>query len=163
MEKDDMITLLKKYKENKARLELKKREKKMYEKRLAGYIEIETSITGRVGLNLDIQSKNKINDKVGDAVVNGINKNENRKKEAEQKIKELETIIEELEYKVEEVNIMLGALYYKEREILTAYYIENRDAEEIGQNLYWQLYKRTCTAENIYKIVQRGTDILLRL
>jgi len=163
MEKEEMILALKKYKENKARLELKKKEKKMYEKRLAGYEEIETSITGQIGVNLDIRAKNKTSDKVGEAVVNGIKDNEDRIKDAKEKIKELEIIIEELEDKVEEVNIMLGALYYKEREILTAYYIDNRDAEEIGQNLYWQLYKRTCTAENIYRIIKKGTDILLRL
>lgn len=163
MEKEEMILALKKHKETKARLELKKKEKNMYEKRLKGCIEIETSITGQVGMNLDIRSKNSINDKVGNAVVDGIEKNAEIKKEAEKKIKELEPIIEELQGKVDEVNIMLDALYYKEREILTAYYIDNRDAEEIGRVLYWQLYNRTCTAENIYRIIKKGTEILLRL
>lgn len=163
MEKEEMILLLKKHKETKARLELKKKEKNMYEKRLKGCIEIETSITGKIGINLDIRSKNSINDKVGNAVVDGIKANIDMKKEAEKKIKELEPIIEELQDEVDQVNIMLDALYYKEREILTAYYIDNRDAEEIGRVLYWKLYNRTCTAENIYRIIKKGTEILLRL
>ena len=135
----------------------------MYEKRLQGCIEIETSISNPMGINSDIRSINKISDKVGNAVVRAIEDNKKIKEEAEQKIKELEPIIEELQSKVDEVDIRLGALYYKEKEILTAYYIDNRDAEEIGKHLYWKLYERTCTAENIYRIIKKGTDILLRL
>lgn len=163
MDKEELIELLKKHRENEARLRLRKKEKVMYERRLKSSIEIEISTTSSTGINQDIRSKNKISDKVGDTVVNTIQKNEEFKIEAEKKINELIPVIEELESLVEEGNIRLGALYYKEREILTAYYVDNREAEEIGRNLYFRLYNRTCTADNIYKIVKRGTDIMLRL
>lgn len=163
MEKEEIILILKKYRENNAKLKKRKKEKEKWERKLKEYKEVETTITSSVGANADIRSKNSISDKVGNAVVRTIDENKRIKEEAEQKIKELEPIIEELQDKVDEANIFLEALYYKEREILTAYYVDNRDAEEIGRNLYWRLYNRTCTGENIYKIIKKGTEILMRL
>ena len=163
MTKEELVKLLKEHRENTAKLKLKEKEKKMYEKRLKGCIEIENSITAAYGPNQDIHSKNKISNKTEKAVVDSIQNTEDMRKEAEEKIKELNPIIEKLRDIVEEGNIRLEALYHKEREIITAYYVDNRDAEEIGKNLYFQLYNRTCSAENIYRIVKKATKKLLEL
>lgn len=163
MTKEELIKLLKEHRENTARLELRKKEKKMYERRLNGYVEIENSITTAYGINQDIHSKNKISNKTEKAALDSIQKTEDMRKEAETKIKELEKIIEELEDVVSEGNIRLKSLYQKEREIVTAYYVDNREAEEIGRNLYFRLYNRTCSAENIYKIVKKATRKMLKL
>lgn len=163
MSKEELVELLKKHRENTAKLRLREKEKKMYEKRLKGCIEIESSMTSTYGENQDIHSKNKISDKVGQSAIDSIQKTEDMRKEAEEKVAELEQIIEKLKDIVEEGNIRLEALYYKEKEILTAYYVDNREAEEIGKNLYFKLYSRTCSAENIYRIVKKATKKLLEL
>ena len=163
MTKEELVKLLKEHRETTAKLKLKEKEKTMYEKRLNGCIEIENSITAAYGVNQDIHSKNQISNKVEKATLDSIQKTENMKKEAEEKIKELTPIIEELKDIVEEGNIRLEALYYKEKEIITAYYVDNREAEEIGKNLYFRLYNRTCSAENIYRIVKKATKKLLEL
>lgn len=163
MTKEELVKLLKEHRENTAKLKLKEKEKRMYEKRLNGCIEIENSITAAYGVNQDIHSQNQISNKVEKATLDSIQKTENMRKEAEEKIKELNPIIEELKSIVEEGKIRLEALYYKEREIITAYYVDNREAEEIGKNLYFRLYNRTCSAENIYRIVKKATKKLLEL
>ena len=111
------------------------------------------------GINNDIHSKNIISDKVSKAII----KRENRAEELEKKIKEAEKEIKELEEKTEEAEIRLNSLYYKEREILTAYYVDNRAADEIGRNLYFKLYNRTCTQQNIYKIIEKATNRMMKL
>lgn len=163
MTKEELIQLLKDHKENVAKLKLRKKEKKMYEKILNTEPKIETSISASVGLNSSIQSKNQISDKVGNAVANAIVRNEEMKKEAKTKIAELEPIIQELEDKVEEAEIRLNSLYYKELEILKAYYVENRTAEDISQNLYFKLFSRTCSPRYIRDIIKESTEKILKL
>ena len=163
MTKEELIQLLKEYKENVAKLKLRKKEKKHYENKLNSKPKIETSLSSATGINSDIRSKNKIGDKVGEAVVNSITRNEEEKEEAKVKIAELEKEIQELEEKVEEVEIRLNSLYYKEKEILTAYYVENRTAEDISQNLYFRLFNRTCSPRYIRIIIQESTEKILKL
>lgn len=163
MTREILIDLLKNYKERKASLELKTREKNMYEKRKQGCIEVEINTTSKLEINSDIRSKNKISDKVGEAVVNNIQKNDEIKKEAEEKIKELIPQIEILKSQTEEVEIRLKSLYPKEKELLTAYYIENRTYEEIGNILYFDLYKQTRGWEAIKKIVEKALNKMINL
>ena len=103
MTKDDLIILFKNYNENKSRLELRKREKRMIEARLNAEEEIETSMSSATGINSDIRSKNMISDKVGNAVVKSITKIEEDKK----RLKELDQEIIKLQDKVEEIEIRL--------------------------------------------------------
>ena len=103
MTRDDLIILFKNYNENKSKLELRKREKRMIETRLNAEEEIETSMSSATGINSDIRSKNMISDKVGNAVVKSITKNE----QDQVRLKELNEEIIKLEDKVEEVEIRL--------------------------------------------------------
>lgn len=163
MTKKELIELLESHKENQAKLKLRKKEKKMYEKQLIINIETENSTTTKYGINQDIHSKNKISDKVGKTVEESIDKTNKMRKEAEEKIKELEIIIQELEDIVEEGNIRLSALKYREYEILTAYYIEGRTYEDIGNNLYFRLFNQTRDKDTIKDIVKKATKIMLNL
>lgn len=159
MTKEELIILLKEYRENKAKLRLRQKEKKMLELRLKNLDEITTSLGVAFGINSDIHSQNKISDKVSKTVEDreaDINKIKDR-------LKILDKEINQLTDKVEEAEIRLDSLYYKEREILTAYYVDNRQAEEIGRNVFFDLYNRTCSAENIYRIIKKSTKRLLDL
>ncbi len=161
MTREDLIKLLKEYRENKSKLRLRKRE---LEKETNKWInnlhpELENGITNTYGINQDIRSKNSISNKIENAIIIS----EEKRLESLKKREELKEEIKRLENLVEEAEIRLESLYKKEREILTAYYVDNRDAEEIGRNLYFTLYNRTCSAENIYRIVKKATKKLLEL
>ncbi len=163
MTKEELIQLLKEYKENVAKLKLRKKEKNKYEKILYKKFTIETKITSNMGINAEIHSKNNISDKVGNEVVDSIVKYEEDRKKAEIKLNKLNEDILALEEKIEEAEIRLNSLYYKEREILIAYYVENRTSEDISQNLYFQLFNRTCSPRYIRKLIDITTENLLKL
>lgn len=163
MTKENLIIDLKNYKENIAKLKLRRREKKQCEKRIKQYKTVETSTTGIVGLNCDIHSKNQISNKVEKAVIETIELNQKEIKEAKEKIKELTKEIEDLEDRVQETTIRLSALKYKEKEILYAFYVEGRNYEDIGNNLHFRLFNQTRDTEAIKKIVEKATNKMLNL
>lgn len=164
MTKENLIIDLRNYKENIAKLKLRRREKAKYEKRIRLHDKtIETSITGSLGMNCDIHSKNQISNKVEKAVLNAISKEDEEIENAKKRIKELEAEIEELEDKVTETSIRLSALKYKEKEILFAYYVEGRSYEDIGNNLHFRLFNQTRDSEAIKKIVEKATSKMLKL
>ena len=163
MTKENLIIDLKNYKENIAKLKLRRREKKQCEKRIKQYKTVEASTTGITGLNCDIHSKNQISNKVEKAVIETIELNQKEIKEAKERIKELITEIEELEDKVTETSIRLSALKYKEKEILFAFYVEGRSYEDIGNNLHFRLFNQTRDSEAIKKIVEKATNKMIKL
>ncbi len=157
MEKEELIKILKEYRENKSKLKLRKKQLEKYLINIE--VEPEKGITNIYGINENIKSKNRISNKVENAIINS----EQRQLQVLEKQEELKKEIKRLEELVEEAEIRLDSLYKKEREILVAYYVDNRDAEEIGRNLYFSLYNRICSAENIYKIVKKATKKILEL
>ena len=163
MNKSELIELLKDYKQNIAKLKLRKREKQKNEKRLTQYKRLESNPTGIVGTNCDIHSKNQISNKTEKTVIDMIELNEREQKEAEKRIRELTKEIEELENKVTETSIRLSALKYKEKQILFAFYVEGRSYEDIGNNLHFKLFNQTRDTEAIKKIVEKATNKMLNL
>lgn len=161
MTKEDLIQLLKNNRENIGSLKLRKNDLKRYKAELKELekIEAEKNMGTSYGFNSNIHSENQIGDKVAQTII----KREERIEELKQKIKETEKEIEELREKVEEAEIRLNSLKYKERKILTAYYVDGRQAEEIGKNLYHQLYGYSCSERTIYGIIKKGTNTLLNL
>lgn len=159
MNKEELINLLKEYKENKARLNIKLKELKLARIKLKACDEIETSTTTIYGQNQDIHSKNKISNKV----LERIEQNEVRKQELKQEIENLEEIVRNLRDKVETVDDRLISLKYKEREILIAYYVEGRTAEDIGNKLYFQLFNQTRSDRHIQRIIERATEKMIKL
>lgn len=158
MNKEELINLLKNYKENNAKLNIKLKELKTARINLK-CDDFETSTTSIFGINQDIHSKNKISNKVLDK----IEKNDERREVAKQKISNLEAEVRELREKVELVKDRLDGLKYKEREILMAYYIDGRTAEDIGNNLYFRLFNQTRSNRHIQRIIENATNKMLNL
>lgn len=158
MTREDLIVLLKEYKENKARLNIKLKELKNSRIKLK-YVDSDTNMTSSYGDNQDIHSKNQISDKVSRKV----EENDIKRIELEKKIEELEEEVRELREKVEAVEDRLIGLKYKERELLVAYYIDGRTAENISRTLYYDMYQRTCTPRYIQKIIDKATQKMINI
>ena len=163
MNKTELIELLKNYKENIAKLKLRRREKERYEKRMNMYVHKESSITSILGINCDIHSKNLISNKVEKTAIDSVMMNEEQIEESKARIKELEAEIKDLEDKIAETKIRLSALKYREREILYAFYVEGRSYDDIGNNLHFRLFNQTRDSEAIKKIVEKATNKMLNL
>ena len=159
MNREDLIKLLKEYKENKAKLNIKLKELKSARIELKRCNEFETSTTTSYGQNQDIHSKNQISDKV----LNKIEQNDTRRHELEKKIEQLEEVVKQLREKVETIDDRLESLKYKERELLIAYYIEGRTYVDIGNNLYFKLFAQTRDKDSIKRIVEKATNKMLNL
>ena len=158
MTREDLIALLKEYKENKARLNIKLKELKNSRIKLK-YVDSDTNMTSSYGDNQDIHSKNQISDKVSRKV----EENDTKRIELENKIEELEEEVRKLREKVEAVEDRLIGLKYKERELLVAYYIDGRTAENISRTLYYDMYQRTCTPRYIQKIIDKATQKMINI
>lgn len=158
MTREDLIVLLKEYKENKARLNIKLKELRTSRIKLK-YVDSDTNMTSSYGDNQDIHSKNQISDKVSRKV----EENDTKRIELEKKIEELEEEVRELREKVEVVEDRLEGLKFKEREILIAYYIDGRTYEDIGENLHYKLFQQKRNWETIKKIVEKATKKMIEL
>lgn len=153
MTKEQLILLLKNYKENRAKLKLKLREKESILRKIESLKNVSLSVTSYEN-NSDIHSKNIISDKVGNKASDNLDVEADLRAELEK----IENEISELNSKVEDVEIRLEGLKYKEREILTAYYIDGRSPVEIGKELYFKLFNQTRSERTIQKIIERATD-----
>lgn len=158
MTREDLIVLLKEYKENKARLNIKLKELKTSRIKLK-YVDSDTNMTSSYGDNQDIHSKNQISDKVSRKV----EENDTKRIELENKIEELEEEVRKLREKVDTVEDRLEGLKFKEREILTAYYVEGMTAEDIGNRLYFQLFSQTRSGRHIQRIIEKATEKMVKL
>lgn len=158
MTREQLITLLKRYKENKARLRLKLREKERILRQLESIKEAEEK-TNNKDVNSSIRSKNSISDKVG----NFVSTNIDRERELKLELEALEKEITKLNAIVEDIDIRLDALKYKEREILIAYYIDGCTYEDIGNRVYFKLFNQTRSDRHIRRMIERCTDKILEL
>lgn len=158
MTREQLITLLKRYKENKSKLRLKLREKEKLLRQLESIKEAEIK-SGDNDINSGIRSKNSISDKVGNFASNTIDKENDLRLE----LKALEKEILELSTTVEEIDIRLDALKYKEREILIAYYIDGCTYEDIGNRVYFKLFNQTRSERHIRRMIERSTSKILEL
>lgn len=158
MTREELIKLLKEYKENKARLNIKLKELKTIRIKLK-YIDSDTNLTSSYGDNQEIHSKNQISDKVSKKV----EENDTKRIELEKRIEALEEEVRKLREKVDAVEDRLIGLKYKERELLVAYYIDGRTAENISRTLYYDMYQRTCTPRYIQKIIDKATQKMVNI
>lgn len=158
MNREEIIETLKRYKEKQGKLELKKLEKRKKEIKLKHKEEeeIKTSITQSYTQG---SKTNQVSSKVENSVVKKSEKIEELKKE----IKDLEKEIELLEIEVEEVNIRLGSLTYLEKEIITAYYIDEISYKDIGNITYYKIKHQTRSEDTIKrmiaKIIEKLSDL----
>ncbi len=158
MTKEKLILLLKNYKENRAKLKLKLREKESILRKIESLKNVFLSVTSYEE-NSDIHSKNIISDKVG----NKASSNLDIEADLRQALEKIENEISELNTKLEEVDIRLEALKRKEREILIDYYVEGNTYEEIGNNTYYRLFAQTRSDKAIQKMIERATQKMANL
>lgn len=158
MEKDKLIGLMKNYKINKSRMKLKEKEREKIELELA-HINSNVVLSSSYGVNNDIRPKNKISDKVANKVIN----DEKQKDYLKEKIEVLDAEIYTLKDSVEQVDFRLECLHEDKRKIIEAYYLEGKTAEDIGDRLFLDLYRRTCSINGVYKIINRCISIMCNL
>lgn len=158
MKKEQLILLLKQYKENNAKLKLRLREKESLLRKLEYLKEVDVS-SSPTELNGDIHSKNKIGDRTGNNAIDNIE----TEAEIRKKIKELEEEITELTMMTEEIDIRLEALKDKEKVVLTAYYIDGCTYEDIGNRVYYKLFGQTRSEKAIQKIVEKAIAKIINL
>ena len=158
MTKETLILLLKQYKENKAKLKLKLREKEKLLRKIEQLKDVTISASS-TEINNDIHSKNSISDKVGNSASDNIDKT----KEYQEQLDILEQEIIELNDKIEEIDIRLDALKYKEKQILIAYYIDGCTYEDIGNRVYWDFFHQTRSERKIKRMIERSTDKIISL
>ena len=158
MKKEQLILLLKQYKENNAKLKLRLREKEVLLRKLEHLKEVDVS-SSSIEINGDIHSKNKIGDRTGNNAIDNLE----TEADIKEKLKDTEEEIAELTIMIEEVDIRLGALKYREKEILVAYYIDGCTYEDIGNRVYHKLFNQTRSSRNIQDIVEAATNKMLKL
>lgn len=158
MTKEQLILLLKNYKENKAKLKLKLREKERILRQLESIKETDLKSSDK-DINSSIRSKNTTSDIVGNSASNNIDKENNLNHE----LSILEQEIIELNSEIEEIDIRLDALKYKEKEILIAYYIDGCTYEDIGNRVYFKLFSQTRSTRHIQRLIERCTNQILEL
>ena len=159
MTKEELIELLKEYKQNKAKLNIKLKELKSARIKLKTCDDMDTNATSSYGENQDIHSKNKISNKV----LSKIEENDTKRIELKEEIESLEKEVRELRDKVEAVEDRLVGLKYKEREILIAYYVEGKTAEIIGEHDYEDICGKKCSGRYIRKIVKNATSKMIKI
>lgn len=160
MTKQELILLLKQYKENKAKLKIKLKELNSKRIKLKSLEKIDTSLSSTsYDNNSDIHSKNKISDKVGNKVAT----NEDKKAELKEEIANLEIEVQNLRNKTEAVDDRLEMLTYKEKEMLSAFYIDNCSYEDIGNRVYWNIYHETRSGDTIKRIVEKATKKMIKI
>ena len=145
------IKLLKSYKENKTKLNIKLKELKNKRIELKN-LEVDTSISG---INYDtegIHSKYTISDRTG----NSVTKADSKRIKLEEEIKQLEEEIRSLRKDVETVEDRLEILTYKEKQLLIARYIEECSYSDIGNRIYYKLYNETRSEDAIQRIINRA-------
>lgn len=146
MTKEQLILLLKNYKENKAKLKLKLREKESILRKIESLKNVSLSVTSYEE-NSGIHSKNIISDKTG----NKASKNVDIETNYNEDLERIENEIKELETKLEEINIRLEVLKKRNKDILIKYYVEQNTYQELAEE-----YKMSM--RGIQKIVKKATE-----
>lgn len=160
MNKQELILLLKQYKENKTKIKIKSKELYCLRLELRKLEEKDIPISSSsYELNSDIHSKNQINDSVG----NNVATNEDKKKELTLKIEQLEADIKELREKTEIIDDRLECLTFKEKTLLTSYYIEECSYVDIGKRVYLEIYKETRSEDVIKRIIDKALKKIVKL
>lgn len=161
MNKDELSNNFRNQKKNLAKLKLKRKKlsKLLNEKsRIKGQVP-DTTITNTTELNNDIRSKNQINSKVENSALRKIT----RLEELEDEIFDTRCQINDLKEVTTDTRIRFEALTEREQEIIKAFYFEGNTYEEIGNILYFDLFKQTRDRKTIKKIIENAIDKMIKI
>ena len=121
--------------------------------------EYEINLTSQYGINNDIKSKNKVSDKVANAVIQKEKQNE----DIETKITALQNKIKERENEKDFVETFVSALKKSDREIIVAVYIEGIPINQVIKDVYFKMYDRTCEPKTINARLGKPIDDLIKI
>ena len=104
-----------------------------------------------------------ITNAVSNTIENCIEKKEERIKELEEEKAQLEAENIIIKSRIDDVEIFLKALKFKEKTIIVEHYIEGNSYEDIGNRVYWNLFKQTRDGQTIKRIADRAIEKMLKL
>jgi len=158
MIKEELVELLKSYKEKKGQLRLKENEKKRTELQIKEIEEAEYQV-GMSPVYMEGSKSTNINSKVENIVIDKNTKIE----EYKIKIKKLEKEIEVLRLDLEEIDVRLGCLTYLEKEILIDRFVNEMTLEDIGQETYYRIRRQTRTTKTIIRIIENSLQKMSKI
>ena len=157
MSKEELIELLKKHKEKQSKKALRLEERQRLERRIAKIeADYETNMT-------PIYQEGGRGNQTTSKVENKILTKKEKIEEIEEQIKRIDEEIIELDYELNQVNIRLGSLSRLEKEIITAYYIDEMDYKTIGVEIYWQIINQTRSERTVARKIEEIMEKMLKL
>lgn len=100
---------------------------------------------------------------ISNTIEDCIEKKEEKIRELEEERTELEAENIILKSRIEDVEILLKALKFKERTIIVEHYIEGNSYEDIGNRVYWNLFKQTRSGNAMQKIAEKALNKILKI
>ena len=159
MNREELIQLFDKNKEDISKYEKNKKKIREINKAIEKLKEKnETKITS--SYNEIPKGKTNV---VSDTIEDYIEKKDEKIRELEKEKTELEAENIILKSRIEDVEILLKALKFKERTIIVEHYIEGNSYEDIGNRVYWNLFKQTRDGQTIKRIADRAIEKILKL
>lgn len=159
MNREDLIQLFDKNKEDVAKYEKnKKRIKDINEliRKIEKEINIKTTTTYK-------KAQSSPTNKINSAVENFVEQKDEKISKLEEERTELEAENIIIKSRVEDVEIYLKALKFRERTIIIEHYIEGNSYEDIGNRIYWRLFGQTRDGRTIQRIADRAIEKMLKL
>ena len=100
---------------------------------------------------------------ISNTIEDCLERKEERIKELEEEKIKLEAENITIKSRIEDVEILLKALKFKEKTIIVEHYIEGNSYEDIGNRVYWNLFGQTRGGEAIKKIADRAIEKMLKI
>lgn len=100
---------------------------------------------------------------ISNTIQDCIEKKEERIKELEEEKAQLEAENITIKSRIDDVEIFLKALKFKEKTIIVEHYIEGNSYEDIGNRVYWNLFKQTRDSQTIKRIADKAIEKMIKL
>lgn len=104
-----------------------------------------------------------ITNSISNTIQDCIEKKEERIKELEEEKAQLEAENTTIKSRIDDVEIFLKALKFKEKTIIVEHYIEGNSYEDIGNRVYWNLFKQTRDSQTIKRIADKAIEKMIKL
>lgn len=157
MSKEELIELLGSHKEKQSKKVLRLEEKQRLQRRIAKIeADYETSM-------IPIYQEGGRGNQTTSKVENKILTKKEMIEEIERQIEKIDEEIVDLNYELNQVIIRLGSLSRLEKEIITAYYIDEMDYKTIGVEIYWQMINQTRSERTVARKIEEIMEKMLKL
>ena len=100
---------------------------------------------------------------ISNTIQDCVEKKEERIKELEEEKAQLEAENVAIKSRIDDVEIFLKALKFKEKTIIVEHYIEGNSYEDIGNRVYWNLFKQTRDSQTIKRIADKAIEKMIKL